>query len=586
MKSDSNHTPPQRFSNSYFDKARAVIDSFSPFERGAFWFLVIIFSGSSVILLGSVNKTILVKVPSSGGSITEGVLGSPRFINPLLAITPADRDLSSLIYSGLMKALPDGSLVPDLAARYSISPDGLTYEFIIREDASFHDGRPVTTADVLFTISKAQDPTLKSPRRASWDGVIVEKVNDGEVRFTLEQPYAPFLQNTTLGVLPRHIWGDADSEEFAFSQFNVEPIGSGPYEIRNIKRDGSGVPEFYSLKPFNNYALGIPHISNIVMRFYPNENKLVDAYLDGEIEALNSVTKNGLALIALNRKGFKVERSSLPRIFGVFFNQNQAPILANKEVREALNIALNKKRIVNEALGGNGTPIQSPLPPGILEDINNSTIHEGDKGAAIKLLEANKWKVNEESGMWERKTKSTTESIRFSLATSEVPELRQIATLIKDEWEQIGISVDLKIFDSGDLNQNVIRPRKYEALFFGEIVGRELDLFAFWHSSQRNDPGLNIALYANITTDKLLEEVRTTRDDKERELKFIELETEIMNDVPAVFVYTPDFIYVVPQDVKGLDIGLVTTPSERYLGVHEWFIETDHIWSFFVEDKN
>ena len=164
-----------------------------------------------------------------------------------------------------------------------------------------------------------------------------------------------------------------------------------------------------------------------------------------------------------------------------------------------------------------------------------------------------------------------------------MPELKAAAGIIAEEWRSIGADVDLKIFETGDLNQNVIRPRKYDALFFGEIVGRELDLFAFWHSSQRNDPGLNIALYANITVDKLLEDARTTADYSERLIKYEEFEQEIAEDIPAIFVYSPDFIYIIPKNIKGLELGSVTTPSERFLNIHEWYIETDSVWSFFAK---
>ena len=127
----------------------------------------------------------------------------------------------------------------------------------------------------------------------------------------------------------------------------------------------------------------------------------------------------------------------------------------------------------------------------------------------------------------------------------------------------------------------MIRQRKYDALFFGEIIGRESDPFAFWHSSQRNDPGLNIALYANITADKLLEEGRTIFDKKERATIYKQFQEEIAKDIPAVFIYSPDFIYIIPHKIKGLHTGIITVPSERFLDIHTWYIETDNVWKIF-----
>ena len=567
------------------DLIRHTIRHFSHSEQMLFGFLVIVFVVSFLIIISDVNRYLLVELPSEGGSLLEGIVGSPRFINPLLAISNADRDLSSLIYSGLMRAQTDGTLIYDLAESHSVSEDGLTYTFRLRTDGKFHDGEPVTSDDIVFTIKRVQDTSLKSPKRASWEGVTIESISEYEVRFTLEQPYAPFLENTTLGILPEHIWSDADSEQFTFSQFNIEPVGSGPYRISKIKKDESGIPVSYELKPFSQYTLGRPNISSIIMRFYSNENQLVDAYLNKEISAFNSVTSKNLALVELNTKSLRIERVSLPRIFAVFFNQNQAPVLANKEVREAFNITLDRKRLIKEVLGGNGIPINGPIPPGIIRPSHVSTQSESEitpRSRAIKLLEKNKWRVNEESGIFERKTKGGVETLTFSLATSDVPELKAAAQIIVQEWNSIGADVNLKIFEMGDLNQNVIRPRKYDALFFGEIVGRELDLFAFWHSSQRNDPGLNIALYANITADKLLEDVRTITDYSKRMTKYREFEQEIAKDIPAIFVYSPDFIYIVPKNINGLKLGSVTTPNERFLNVYQWYIETDSVWSFFA----
>src|SRR3989344_3730483 len=223
------------------------IRTLSPLEKIVFGALIIIFIGSTLALLSSVNRFLVREVPAHGGRLAEGVIGSPRFINPLLASSDADRDLTSLVYAGLLKATPEGKLVPDLAERYTISPDGLVYDFVIREYAKFHDGTPVTAADVAISILKAQDPALKSPKRASFDGVIIEVKGDRELSFILKQPYAPFLENATLGILPSHIWRDADAEQFPFSPYNIEPIGAGPYKIGQIKRNSSVILTSYEL---------------------------------------------------------------------------------------------------------------------------------------------------------------------------------------------------------------------------------------------------------------------------------------------------------------------------------------------------
>lgn len=562
------------------------IKTFSPSEKMLFFALVIIFISSVLFILSNINKSFLVEVPAQGGSITEGVVGSPRFINPLLSNSDTDRDLTMLVYSGLMKATPSGDLIEDLAESHTISEDGFVYDFVLKNDIFFHDGAEVTADDVVFTVQKAQDVSLKSPKRASWDGVTVEKIDNKHVRFILKQPYTPFLENTTLGILPKHIWVKTGTEQFSFSKFNNEPVGSGPYKIQKIKYNSGGTPEFYKLESFNKYALGEPFISEIKIVFYTSETALLESYKDGDIEGINSISPNKLS--ELVDTGANIERSPLPRIFAVFFNQNQASVFANMEVRKALNIALNRDDIVSEVLSGYGTDIDGPIPPRLLKAGSDSSdkrniANEERKDLAIEMLENNGWVFDEENQIWEKKTKKEEKQLRFSLSTSNTPELKATAELIAKQWSDIGVIVDLKIFEASDLNQNVIRPRKYDALLFGEIISRELDLFAFWHSSQRNDPGLNIALYANITADKLLEDARKATDRSVMVEKYIEFEDEIDSDVPAVFVYSPDFIYITPKDIKAFELGAVATPAERFLNIHEWYIETDKVWNFFIK---
>lgn len=588
MKEESDRKSLQSgvFSIPKCQELEALVHSFSPAEKVLFWMFAALLVGSTATLMFQVNKFLITEVPAYGGSISEGIVGSPRFINPLLAISDADRDMASLLYSGLMKIDPTGGIIPDLAKSYNISEDGLVYSFTLRDDIVFHDGTPISADDVLFTIQMAQDPTLKSVKRASWDGITAEKISEREINFYLKQPYAPFLQNTTLGILPRHIWKDIELDQFPFSTFNTEPIGSGPYKLESVDKSTSGVPKQYKLSSFNEYALGKPYISNVEVIFYQNEDDLINGYRNSKIGNINSIAPDKVG--RLKEEGAYVVLSSLPRIFAVFFNQNQAPVFVNKEVRIALNIGLDKTSIVREILSGYGTVIDSPLPPGVIvrkntqsvvENTSSTTLTKTEK--AIAILEDAGWEYNEAEQIYEKIRKKETQRLEFSLATSNVPELKAAAEIVAKEWEKMGARVTVKIFETGDLNQNVIRPRKYDALLFGEIVGRELDLFAFWHSSQRNDPGLNIALYANMTVDDLLENVRVSSDKKARVATYEAFEEEIMADVPAVFLYSPDFIYIVSPTIQGIELESITVAAERFLNIHKWYIETDKVWHFF-----
>lgn len=587
-------------------KASHTYESFSYSGRAVFLFFAGLSIISSVALLYLLNNSLLVAVPAQGGSYTEGIIGAPRFINPLLAISDSDRDLTSLVYSGLLKATSGGDYVPDIAEGYTISDDGKTYTFVLRPNATFHDGTPITASDVVFTVTKSQDPAIKSPLRANWDGVTVTELDAHTVSFTLKSPYAPFIENATLGILPKALWQGVSNEEFSFSELNTSPVGSGPYHVGSISRTSSGIPSTYVLKPFAKYALGAPYLGSLTLRFYQSETALVAALKNNEIEAASGISPSELGGL----KGFTVKRAPLNRVFAVFFNQNQSVVLRDGDVRQALDMAVDRGALIAQVLGGYGTPLTGPVPPSLLSTapaqttetladtvpsalagpkVNTSPVQTEDPALAARAYLLKKGWVAGSDGTLQKTTgkgkAAVTQTLTFSLATDNVPELRAAAQYVREQWQRMGAKINVQIYDQGDLSQNVIRPRKYDALLFGEVIGREVDLFAFWHSSQRNDPGLNIAAYANSTADKLLAALRTTTSDSQRALLYNQFNAELQKDIPAVFLYAPDFVYIVPNDLLGLDLGFIETPSDRFLSAALWYRQTDTVWPFFVKNK-
>ncbi|OGC88349.1 hypothetical protein A2419_00645 [Candidatus Adlerbacteria bacterium RIFOXYC1_FULL_48_26] len=567
--------------------AEATYRSFSASGRAIFLFFAALLIISSAGLLYILNARLLVVVPTHGGSLHEGVIGAPRFINPILAISDADLDLTSLVYSGLLRATPSGDYIADLASDYTISPDGLTYTFHIRPNATFQNGTPVTADDIVFTIQKTQDPELKSPKRANWVGVTVEAIDSHTVQFTLKSPYAPFIENLTLGILPKSLWQNISDAEFPFSNLNTSPIGSGPFKVSNITRTSSGIPSSYRLNAFSHYVLGKAYLNNITFTFYQNDEDLVSALKSGAVDSASGISPAALSAL----KGLNVDTSSLNRVFAVFFNQNQSVVLRDAAVRQALNSSIDRSALVQQVLSGYGTPLTGPVPPSVMETSDalpltaSSTLQASLIEKAGKTLDAAGWTMGED-GVRGKTTGSgktaKTQLLEFSLATDNVPELRAAAQYVQNVWSQLGVKVSIQIYDQGDLSENVIRPRKYDALLFGEIIGRELDLFAFWDSSQRNDPGLNIAMYANSTADNVLGQLRQTSDETKRASLYAQFDAQLKKDIPAVFLYAPDFVYIVPKDLHGVDLGFIETPSDRFLSAALWHTDTDKVWPPFA----
>lgn len=575
----------RRFSIPKEHLVRTILRSFTMAEEAVFYFFATIFIVSGLILLWKVSDAYLVKVPIRGGSLTEGIIGNPRFINPVLAISEADKNLTALIYSGLVRILTDGSIENDLAETLNISKDNLTYTVRLDPDAIFHDGVKVTADDVIFTIQKITDPMIKSPRRGSWDGVIVEKIDEETVSFTLKQPYTPFIYNLAVGILPKHIWKNVTGDEFSFSQFNTIPVGSGPYKVGRVERNSGGIPDLYKLIPFDE-THNVVFIEDLIFKFYPNEEILIEAYNKHDVESVSGISPEKISEIKVNNS--QTISSPLPRVFAIFFNQSRSKALANKEVREALELVSPKKEIVDEILGGFGAVIDSPLPAGIYSwpnQSNESPLLNERMEKAKELLAKGGWRLNEKTGLLEKKSGNAIIPLSFSISTGDAPELRLVAEKLANSWQELGIKINIQVFETGDLNQNVIRPRNFDALLFGEVVGRDADLYPFWHSSQKDDPGLNIALYTNGRADRLLENARSVSDPKKMEENYKAFVEEIKGDVPAVFLYTPSFLYVVPKKVEAINLGPLTVSQDRFLGIRDWYIETDNVWEIFVNKK-
>ncbi|HUX80777.1 MAG TPA: ABC transporter substrate-binding protein, partial [Candidatus Paceibacterota bacterium] len=334
------------------DRVHAYIHRLSPGDRVIFYVLAILVGTTSFWSVFVLEQSLLVQIPAYGGSLTEGVVGNPQFINPLLAITDADRDLQTLTYSGLMGLSGSGELIPMLAKSYTISADGKTYTFVLRPNEKFSDGSPVTANDVVFTIKRAQDSALKSPEYADWSGVNVVAVDSETVRFTLSEAYAPFLGLTTLGILPEHLWKDISSDEFPFSPLETNPVGTGPFKVSSISRDASGLIKNVVLDENPYYVFGRPYLNNINFNFYQDTENLALALSNGSIESAYGIP------------GKRTLTAPYARVFGVFFNSNQNQVYARSEVRKALALALDRQAIVSNVLDGYATPIMGPVPPG------------------------------------------------------------------------------------------------------------------------------------------------------------------------------------------------------------------------------
>lgn len=512
-------------------------------------------------------------IPKFGGEYIEGVSGQPLHINPLLAQSnDIDSDLSEIIYSGLLKYDENGNLVKDLAESYEISDDKLTYTFHLKQNALWHDGEKLTAKDVAFTINLLSNPSYKSPLRSNWQGIGTDIVDDYTLNFKISTPFVGFLSNLTFGILPEHIWGSVEPEKFALTQLNLEPIGSGPYKYDSLQKDNNGNIFSYKLISNPDYFDDKPYISKLTFNFYSDDDKIIEAYNRKEIMGISGLTSKNISSLKLPQSTL-VHSLEMPRYFAVFINQTRSVPLANDEVRLAMAYSTNRDELIEKVLNKNGRPVYSPILPGMLGYDENLDRRDFNLDKANQILDDSGWKKGEDGIRGKNGT-----PLEFTLTTTQWDELAQTAQILKDQWEKIGAKVNISILPISDIQQNYIRPREYDALLFGQVLGSDPDPSSFWHSSQKKDPGLNLSLFGDDTTDKLIDDGRKEFDPEKRAEIYRNFQAKLNQEIPAIFLYSPDYIYPINKSVQGISIRNLISPSQRFSDVNKWFIKTKRIW--------
>ncbi len=561
-------------------KIRLLPKVLSQKERYLIITFLFIFLGSLLSLPFTIFYHYTRAMPDYGGSFSEGIVGEPHYINPLLSQNnDVDRDLVSLVYSGLMKYNEEGKLVPDLAKSYEISDDGLNYTIYLKEGSKWQDGVPITADDVVFTIQTAQNPDYGSLQRINWQGVDVEAVNKHTVVLKLKNKYAQFINNLTINILPQHVWQDVKPVNFALSDFNLKPVGSGPYKFKKLKKDSAGRIKSYELESNSNFYDGRPYIDSIEIKFYDSEDEMVNEYNKNSIENMAFVSANNLKKVKF-KKRLNIEELKLPRYFAVFFNQNETKILSDKNIRLALSYGTDKKDLINKILAGKGLETNSPMMGEVLDIGGDFKKYDYDPEKAKKLLADSGWGNPDNKGILDKtekakskKDKPTIDKLTLRLTTPTWSELTNVANLLKEQWAKIGVELVIETLPTQELQQ-ALKDRSYQMLLFGEILNIDPDPFSLWHSSQKRDPGLNLALYDNKSADGLLEKARQTLNPLERVKQYQDFQKLVVEDVPAIFLYNPLYIYAQTNNIKGFNSKIISMPSDRFSNVERWYINT------------
>lgn len=644
-------------------------------ERITFVVLGVLFIASGIYLSVSLYVSNTKIAPAYGGTYTEGIIGQPRFINPIYGETnDVDRTLIGLIYSGLMTYDKDGKIINDLVESYQISENGKIYSFRLKDNLFWQDGTPLTVDDVVYTIKTIQNSDYKSPLRANWLNIEIEKNSNNSFTLVLGSPYNSFLENCTVKIIPQHIWKNVLAESFALSPYNLQPIGSGPYILSDIKENNNNFIESLTLATNPKYYEKLPYISKINFKFFSDKNDLISAAnkktiegfsvssLDATIASLEKQVKQGWSA----SEKFNFYSFSLPRYFAVFFNTQSSRVLSDINITQALNLSVNKNELlqkITETFKEKISAVNSPILPEYFGYSAPTVAYDFNTEAASKLLDKTGYKDSgngqrskessktpafqfksylserskgnevselqkclsgadenfkkllegETSGTYGKGTEQAVTAfqkkylpdvastgevgtntrkelnklcfptqnnslpLKFTLITINQPQLVMTAELLKEYWQKVGILVEIKTVELSSL-KDIIKNRDYDALLYGQALGSMPDLYPFWHSTQINDPGLNLSVYQDKNADQLLKDARETLDEQIKAERYAKLQDTILSDAPALFLYNPDYLYWVSGKINGMDTTKIVDPAKRFENITNWFIQTRRVW--------
>ncbi|MEK7481904.1 MAG: peptide ABC transporter substrate-binding protein [Patescibacteria group bacterium] len=500
-------------------------------------------------------------IPIDSGKYIEGAVGQPSFVNPLIAASGVDLDLIALTFSDLK----------NLAESYKVDEKGTIWRYRLKEGVFWHDGQPIFSDDIIFSVEAVQNPDAYSPLFQSWRGVKARRISEREVEFELVSPYV-FFKNTIeeFRPLPKHIFKDLPAANIRLSEYNLKPIGSGPYKFSAFKKQDNGYIDFYALERNENYFGAKPHIAKFNFAFYQNEESVINAFNKGAIDGFNLTNPDNLSKIKLPHQ---ILSAKSLKYYAIFINQHSQAALNDKNVRFALNQAINKKELVEKVFQNYAQVADGPLVPGAEGIASNSF----DPSESDKILEATGWAWGSEN-IREKTTEKETIKLEFNLTIPEIPFLIETADFIKNSWSKIGVKTNISIHPLPAVNNEIIKARDYQTIIFGNIIGKNSDLFSFWHSSERFYPGLNLALYENSSADKLIESIRQNFNDEKRQTDLASLQSIIVQDYPAIFLFSPDYIYVSKKNLGGFEADFVSLPGERFENIEKWHVKTARVF--------
>ena len=471
-----------------------------------------------------------------------------------------------------------GDPVPELAEGFAVSADATLYNFTIRDDATWHDGEPVTSDDVIYTYSKFSEEGYSAPEdlKQLWTEVQIVRLDEKNVQFQLPERFAPFMDYMTVGLLPDHLLRGVDGESLIDHPFNLEPIGSGPFRFEEFQRDESGDVIGVSLTAFEEYVLGSPFLERVEFLFFENSEQALQAFQEGEIDGIGQVSEDILKM-ALAQPELNMHSVRSPSTTVVFLNTQHPDksYLGEKNFRQALMMAIDRERMIGELLKGQGLIASGPILPGHWAAASNLEPLPFDVAAAEGLLAGLGWEIPAGilPGAPEYVRTDGEKPLSLQLAHLDEPLFFSIARMLQSSWQNVGIDVELVPFPAPTILSDMLIPREFDAVLteLDASQAADPDPYSFWHDSQA-ETGQNYSGFEDRNISIWLEQARVTANKERRQELYRDFQFRFRDQVPALMLYHPVFTYAISSDVQGASVGPIFDPSDRFANIGDWFL--------------
>lgn len=508
-------------------------------------------------------------MPAEGGQYTEGLIGQPIALSPLIGgSNETDRDMIELLFADIIT----------LAEKYEVSPDGRTWTIDLKPNLVWSDGQPLTADDVVFTLETIQTPETASPLLGSWQGVSIERISERSVAISTKTAYAFFLDNLrNFKIAPRHIFESIPPQNLRLSSYNLEPVASGPYQFVSYEKEKDGFITKYILASNPYYAGTRALIPSFTISFFKNYKDALAAFNQKLIDGIGGFDPANIESLRITHRILEI---NVPRYYAVFMNQSAHPALKEQAVRAALDIATPKRDIIESVFASRALLVNGPILPyitGYDASVYNPAEVISSSTSPSSLLDDAGWKVGTD-GIREKTINKAVTRLELEMAVPDIEFLTATASKIQEAWALLGVELKLNILPATELTNTLIKTRNYELVLFGNILRGNPDVFSFWHSSQRFSPGLNLSLYENTGVDRLLEAVRKEFDEVKRNESLSKMQQQLLKDRPAVFLFSPTYLYATTKDLGGFDEKFITTTSDRFSNVAGWYLETSRVF--------